>query len=88
MNDFEDLMEAILRGQLGDKIDQLPKIELWQHRQAILELLIPAAATLNRMKADAWEEGYTAGQNDEGERLSISVARPSWTETSNPYKEA
>ena len=49
-------------------------------KPALVDVLWPVLARV-------WEDGYEAGQNDEGERLSVSVARPTWEKTPNPYSE-
>ena len=52
MPDIEAIIEAILRGQFKDAYDTMPKLELWQAKQNILELLIPGIPPSKRSRPE------------------------------------
>ena len=64
MINIEELIDAILRGKEGKGLDGLDKMEVWTRRQALLEVLIPALPVLEEIKAQAWDEGREAYDND------------------------
>jgi hypothetical protein len=88
MPEVEALIEAILRGQLGDeKYDELTKVQKMNVGQGVLDILIPALPVLEEIKAAAWEEGSTA--RDTYLRDSFLAKGPEApSKPKNPYKKA
>jgi hypothetical protein len=89
MPGLEEIIEAILRGQLSeDQYKNLTKPQVMMASETIIEILTPALPVLEEIKAAAWREGY--GARDEY-LLSTFVqtrTQDAPEEPKNPYGEA
>lgn len=88
MPELEELIEAVLRGQLGERYDTLTKSEKMISGQAVLDILIPALPILEEIKAAAWEEGHDARDNYLLATFVQTRTQDEPTEPKNPYRSA
>jgi hypothetical protein len=86
---LEELIEAILRGQLGgERYDSLTKTEKMISGQAVVSILIPALPVLEEIKAAAWEEGSEARDKYLRDTFTSTSTAEAPKEPVNPYRRS